>query len=85
MDKEETAKDLHEGQSIGVAIALMRDGYRVSRRGWNGPGQWIAIQVPDQNSKMGLPYLYISTVTGKLVPWIASQTDILASDWYVVE
>jgi hypothetical protein len=42
---------------------------------------WIALQVPDANSKMGLPYIYMSTVDGKLVPWLASQTDILAEDW----
>lgn len=30
---------------------------------------------------MGLPYIYMSTVDGKLVPWLASQTDMLAEDW----
>ena len=34
---------------------------------------------------MGLPYLYIKTVDGKLVPWLASQTDLLAEDWIEVE
>ncbi len=28
--------------------------------------------------------VYICTVQGDLVPWLASQTDILAADWYVV-
>lgn len=51
------------------------------RQGWNGKGQYIALQVPDENSKMSLPYIYISTVDGKLVPWLASQTDMLAEDW----
>ena len=51
------------------------------RSGWNGKGQYIALQVPDENSKMNLPYIYISTVNGKLVPWLASQTDLLAEDW----
>jgi hypothetical protein len=45
---------------------------------------WIAIQIPDANSKMGLPYIYMSTVTGQLVPWLASQTDMLAKDWRIV-
>jgi len=70
---------------VGAAIAAMRDGKKVTRAGWNGPGQWIALQVPDENSKMGKPYLYISPVDGQLVPWLASQADILASDWTVVE
>jgi Protein of unknown function (DUF2829) len=66
---------------IGQALAILRNGGRVTRTGWNGPGQWIALQVPDENSKMGKPYLYISPVDGELVPWLASQTDILAIDW----
>ena len=54
------------------------------RKGWNGKGMFIALQTPDANSKMTLPYIYMSTVTGDLVPWIASQTDLLADDWEVV-
>jgi hypothetical protein len=33
---------------------------------------------------MGLPYIYMSTVTGQLVPWLASQSDMLAKDWRIV-
>lgn len=42
---------------------------------------WLALQVPDAHSKMSLPYIYMSTVSGDLVPWLASQTDVLADDW----
>jgi hypothetical protein len=42
---------------------------------------WVKLQVPDEHSKMTLPYIYMSTVTGDLVPWLASQTDMLARDW----
>jgi hypothetical protein len=73
-----------EHTEIGWAIQQMRNGAKVARRGWNGPGQHLSLQVPDEGSKMTLPYIYISTVTGDLVPWLASQTDILASDWEVV-
>ncbi len=59
-------------------------GARIARSGWNGKGMWIALQVPDAHSKMSLPYIYMSTATGDLVPWLASQTDILANDWMVV-
>ena len=58
-------------------------GGRVSRVNWNGPGQYLKMQAPDEGSKMTLPYIYISTVQCDLVPWLASQTDILATDWYV--
>jgi hypothetical protein len=30
---------------------------------------------------MTLPYIFIHTVQGDRVPWLASQTDILATDW----
>ncbi len=69
---------------IGWAIKQMRNGYRVSRDGWNGKGQWIALQIPDEHSKMGLPYVYLSPISGELIPWQASQTDLLATDWDIV-
>lgn len=69
---------------FGQALKDLRLGERVSRFGWNGPGQYIQMQVPDEHSKMSLPYLYIKTVQGDLVPWLASQTDLLALDWYTV-
>lgn len=57
---------------------------RWSRRGWNGPGQFIELQAPDEHSKMTRPYIFITTVQGDRVPWLASQTDLLAQDWYLV-
>ena len=70
---------------IGIAIEALKDGQAVTREGWNGPGQMLLLQTPDENSKMTLPYIYIQTVQGDLVPWLASQIDILATDWSVVE
>jgi hypothetical protein len=45
---------------------------------------WLALQVPDAHSKMSLPYVYMKTADDKLVPWLCSQTDLLALDWEVV-
>lgn len=66
------------------ALGNLKLGDKLSRYGWNGPGQYIEMQRPDAHSKMSLPYLFIKTVQGDLVPWLASQTDLLADDWYVV-
>lgn len=63
------------------ALQVLRLGGKVARTGWNGKGMWIALQFPDEHSKMTLPYIYMYTATGDLVPWLASQTDILAEDW----
>lgn len=57
---------------------------RWSRRGWNGPGRYVELQRPDEHSKMTLPYVFLTTVQGQRVPWLASQTDMLATDWYLV-
>jgi hypothetical protein len=77
-----TAQPYYMG--IGAALSAMREGLRVQRAGWNGPGQYLELQVPDAHSKMTLPYIFIHTVQGDLVPWLASQTDILATDWRIV-
>lgn len=67
--------------NFGGALESMKAGRRVCRAGWNGRGMWCALQVPDEHSKMSLPYIYMRTVDGSLVPWLASQTDLLADDW----
>ena len=66
---------------IGWAVLQLNRGSAVQRAGWNGRNQYLLLQVPDKNSKMTLPYVYIHTVQGDLVPWLASQTDLLATDW----
>jgi hypothetical protein len=74
---------MRETFGIGRALDEMRAGYLVSRTGWNGKGMHLGLQVPDGNSKMTLPYVYMKTAQGHLVPWLCSQTDLLADDWQV--
>ena len=71
--------------SFDVALAGLKAGARITREGWNGKGMWLELQIPDEHSKMTLPYIYMCTAQGDLVPWLASQTDILADDWCVLE
>lgn len=70
--------------NFGEAIQNLKAGTAVARKGWNGPGQYLELQTPDEQSKMTLPYIFIHTVQGDLVPWLASQTDMLAEDWVTV-
>jgi hypothetical protein len=72
-------------QTIGWAVKQLQDGERVRRAGWNGKGMWLELQTPDANSKMTLPYVYMSTAQGDLVPWLCSQSDLLATDWEEAE
>lgn len=69
---------------FGWALDALKNGERVSRDGWNGAGQYLTLQVPDEMSKMTLPYIFITTVQGHRVPWLASQTDMLAEDWNIL-
>lgn len=69
---------------FGKALEQVKLGSRIARDGWDGEGMWVELQTPDENSKMGRPYLYMSPVDGALVPWVASQTDILAEDWMIL-
>lgn len=70
---------------IGKAVQILETGGSVRRRGWNGRGMAIFLQRPDKHSKMTLPYIYMQTVQGDLVPWLASQTDLLTHDWEVAD
>jgi len=81
--------------SFSSALSHCKDGYKIARKGWNGKNMWIELEggkkyfhrdVPDR-----LPYLVIiypvghpAYPEGAVVPWLASQTDLLADDWCVV-
>jgi len=75
---------------FGEALRALKDGEKVARKGWNGKGMWLELQMPDLFSKMTLPYIYLNypenaqNTPGARVPWIASQTDMLSEDWEVV-
>ena len=74
---------------FGNALAELKAGNKVQRDGWNGNGLWLELQRPDEHSKMTLPYIFMSypddakTTPGARVPWLASQTDMLAEDWRI--
>lgn len=75
---------------FGDALRFLKAGNKVARDGWNGKGLWLELQWPDAGSKMTLPYVYLNypddarNTPGARVPWLASQTDMLAEDWEIV-
>ena len=77
--------------SFGHAIEAAKAGHKIARSGWNGKGLYVELQVPDSNSKMTLPYFYLvypdnaPNTPGAKVPWLASQTDVLADDWNIID
>ena len=77
---------------FSAALKILRSGGRVHRAGWNGAGKgmWVGLHDPSVTTSktrhvqtMTLPFLYLRTAgdVGHLVPWLASQTDLLADDW----
>ena len=85
---------------FAVALYELKLGRKVAREGWNGKGMFIFL-VPGSTFKVSRPPLLgiypegteikyhahvdMKTADGQVVPWLASQTDLLADDWMVVE
>jgi len=88
-----------KGYNFGEALALLKAGHRVARESWNGKGMWLFLNpgltsfgCDDMQEMSGLrqdeieelPYICMVTVDKKIVPWLASQTDLLVEDWVVL-
>ena len=83
-----------DAMTFGHAIEAMKQGKKVARAGWNGKGMWVRILFPGKvcyaDTKVGifetLSCIGMKTADGKMCPgWLASQTDMLAEDWQVIE
>jgi hypothetical protein len=86
--------------NFSEALVEIKNGKRVSREGWNGKGMFVFL-VPGSIFKVNrAPLLGIypegteikyhahvdmKTADNQVVPWLVSQTDLLADDWGVVE
>ena len=64
--------DRDEPHDIGWAVQQMWNGGIVRRQGWNGKNMGLKMQKP--------AYVFMRTAQGE-VPWLCSQTDLLATDW----
>lgn len=81
-----------EGCTFGHAIELLKSGHKLARKGWNGKGMYLTYVSPDQwqvdkyeSHLNSLPWVGMKTADGSFVPWLASQSDILAEDWVLAE
>ena len=78
---------MNNTMQFGAALALAKIGHHIAREGWNGKGMFV-FHVATWNFTDGrtdnfplLPFIAMKTATNEVVPWLASQTDILANDW----
>lgn len=84
--------------NFGEALEHLQAGHRVRRVGWNNSEAFLKLHTYtpqyfalDLDENMTLPYIYIeypegskSYPEGARVPWLASQTDMLANDWMTI-
>lgn len=70
--------------NFGKALDELNAGKRVTRIGWNNSKISIELQMPDANSKMTKPYIYMNKYDDKF-PCDLSCESILADDWVFAE
>lgn len=76
--------------AFGQAIHYLKGGRKVARQGWNGKGMWLVhVSAAAWSANVGvsakLPFIAMKTADDRIVPWLASQTDMLAADWVLVD
>lgn len=85
--------------NFGHALELLKTGERVQRSGWNGKNMFLFMVQGSYNLEVNRepllsilgegtlftyqPHIDMFTANGTIVPWLCSQTDMLAEDWQV--
>ena len=83
--------------NFGKAIDLLKEGKKVSRKGWNGKNQYIELatnisyknadgEIININHKtMGNKAIAFIGTSGVQIGWLASQSDMLSDDWVLID
>lgn len=83
--------------SFGVAIDAAKNGKKIQRAGWNGKNQYVELAtcisytnaegqvVNVEHDAIGNKALAFVGISGVQLGWLASQADMLADDWRIVE
>lgn len=82
------------------ALEYLKGGDKVARAGWNGKGMFLFLVpgskfIVNRAPLLGIypegteieyhAHIDMKTVQGYVVPWVASQTDLLCEDWEIVD
>jgi hypothetical protein len=85
---------------FSAALLLLKEGRKVCRAGWNGkdmflflvPGSTFTVNRPPllgiypEGTRVDYrPHIDMRTANGEIVPWVASQSDLLEDDWCVMQ
>lgn len=83
--------------TFGIAIEMIKRGFKVARKGWNGKKQYIQLAtaisyksmdgdvVNCEHESIGNKAIAFVGTSGVQMGWLASQADMLAEDWVIVE
>ena len=86
-----------DAMTFGLAIEAAKRGKRIARKGWNGKGQYVELAeainytCPDgtvvnaEHDAIGNRAFVLVWTSGVQLGWLASQADMLAEDWEIVE
>ena len=93
----EEAYQVVDAMTFGLAIEAAKKGKRIARKGWNGKGQYIELATgigyvnaagefinPTHAAIGNRAFAFVGT-SGTQLGWLASQADMLAEDWVIVE
>lgn len=88
------------GLTFSQALEFIKAGSKVAREGWNGKDMFLFLVngstftvnrapllgiYPEGTEIKYHPHIDMRTADGQIVPWLCSQTDMLADDWGIVE
>lgn len=89
-----------EERDFGWALNQLRAGHKVARENWNGVGMFLylvfgsvfkvnrppLLGVYSEGTEISYrPHIDMRTANGECVPWVAAQSDLLETDWEIVE
>lgn len=93
----ETAYKKSGEMNFGHAIELLKLGCKMARKGWNGKSQYVELAtnisyknangeiINCEHEAIGNKALAFVGTSGVQIGWLASQADMLAEDWHIVE
>lgn len=83
--------------NFGEAIIAVKEGKKIQREGWNGKSQYVELAtcisyknangeiVNVEHDAIGNNALAFVGTSGVQLGWLASQADMLANDWKVID
>jgi hypothetical protein len=87
-------------KNFGEAVQALKEGKKVARAGWNGKGMFLFLVpgstfVVNRAPLLGIypegteinyqSHIDMKTAQDTVVPWLASQSDVLAEDWEILD